>query len=338
MLGKAIPLIGLALFWTHVHAAFDAPTVAEIEDIKTVLTTAYRTDTQMMVDAVRLGFHDCVGGCDGCINLNNASNNGLTDIITFLEAIYASYSSVMSRADFWQLASITATEMGIDRNNRDGTKTPMPDTLMIFRWGRTDCATAPTTTDVHTFPSPTMSRSEMMTYFDTEFQFTENEVTALMGAHTFGGANATFSGYAGMWVIGEAFMFNTRYYEMILDSSITFTNTATDRRDSDGDGDRKWQWNMFDTTGTRIGMMLNTDMELAYDIPVDSDLGTTSCAIFATSSLAACPDAATKSLVQTYATDTSAFWDDYRSVYDKMQSQGYRATDGSSNLPQVVLE
>ena len=48
-----------------------------------------------------------------------------------------------------------------------------------------------------------------------------------MGAHTFGGANATFSGYAGMWVIGEAFMFNTKYYEMILDSSITFTNTVS---------------------------------------------------------------------------------------------------------------
>ena len=81
------------------------------------ISTIY--DQLQSVFCCHLGFHDCVGGCDGCINLNNASNNGLTDIITFLEAIYASYNTVMSRADFWQLASITATEMGIDRNNRD---------------------------------------------------------------------------------------------------------------------------------------------------------------------------------------------------------------------------
>ena len=59
---------------------------------------------------------------------------------------------------------------------------------------------------------------------------------------------------------------------------------------------------MFDTNGDRIGMMLNTDMELAYDIPVDSNLGTTSCAIFANSSMSACPDAKTKPQVQIYAT------------------------------------
>ena len=75
-----------------------------------------------------------------------------------------------------------------------------------------------------------------------------------------------------------------------------------DRRDEDGDGDRKWQWNLNDADGTMVGFMLNTDMELAYDIPVDSDLGTTSCAITATGSLDACPDATTKSLTETYAT------------------------------------
>ena len=53
----------------------------------------------------------------------------------------------------------------------------MPDTPMTVRWGRSDCSTAPDTTDVHTFPSPTMSRSEMMAYFASEFGFNENEVS-----------------------------------------------------------------------------------------------------------------------------------------------------------------
>ena len=50
-----LTLIPLACLWANVMSTFDAPTVAEIEEIKAVLTTAYRTDTAMMVDAVRLG-------------------------------------------------------------------------------------------------------------------------------------------------------------------------------------------------------------------------------------------------------------------------------------------
>ena len=35
-----------------------------------------------------IGFHDCVSGCDGCINLDNAANNGLSDAIDFVEELY----------------------------------------------------------------------------------------------------------------------------------------------------------------------------------------------------------------------------------------------------------
>ena len=35
-----------------------------------------------------LGFHDCVSGCDGCINLDNAANNGLSDAIDLVEELY----------------------------------------------------------------------------------------------------------------------------------------------------------------------------------------------------------------------------------------------------------
>ena len=76
-----------------------------------------------------------------------------------------------------------------------------------------------------------------------------------------------------------------------------------DRRDSDGDGDRKWQWNVWDGTGTRVGFMLNTDMELAHQIDVDADLGTTGCwPADATDTLPVCTEASTMSLVKTYAT------------------------------------
>lgn len=61
-----------------------------------------------------LAFHDCVGGCDGCINLDNESNNGLASIVADLEVMYqASYKSLMSRADFWQLSSLAAVDKAI---------------------------------------------------------------------------------------------------------------------------------------------------------------------------------------------------------------------------------
>ena len=41
-----------------------------------------------MAKMIRLGFHDCVGGCDGCLNLNNADNAGLSGIVATLEDLY----------------------------------------------------------------------------------------------------------------------------------------------------------------------------------------------------------------------------------------------------------
>jgi len=49
---------------------------------------------------VRLIFHDCVSSqCDGCLNLDNASNAGLDGIISDLDQLYVGiYDSDMSRA------------------------------------------------------------------------------------------------------------------------------------------------------------------------------------------------------------------------------------------------
>ena len=58
---------------------------------------------------------------------------------------------------------------------------------------------------------------------------------------------------------------------------------------------------MTDGEGNNLGMMLNTDMELAFEIDVDADTGTTSCAPNETEELGACQAAQTESLVQTYA-------------------------------------
>lgn len=64
---------------------------------------------------VRLAFHDCCGpsaGCDGCVNLGFADNAGLKPAVDNLENLYTNaslnISTLLSRADFWALAGLTA--------------------------------------------------------------------------------------------------------------------------------------------------------------------------------------------------------------------------------------
>jgi len=65
------------------------------------------------------GFHSCVGGCDGCINLNEGDNSGLEDLHNALNVEYDNLNLAklnISRADFWALAATVATEMAINKH------------------------------------------------------------------------------------------------------------------------------------------------------------------------------------------------------------------------------
>ena len=64
---------------------------------------------------IRIGFHDCVGVCDGCIDLSNPDNNGLDIPISALDSIVQKctidQNSGLSRADIWELAALTTADM-----------------------------------------------------------------------------------------------------------------------------------------------------------------------------------------------------------------------------------
>ena len=42
----------------------------------------------MAPKAVRLSFHDCIGGCNGCLDLTNGNNAGLGPIRDLYEELY----------------------------------------------------------------------------------------------------------------------------------------------------------------------------------------------------------------------------------------------------------
>ena len=48
-----------------------------------------------------------------------------------------------------------------------------------------------------------------------------------MGAHTLGNAHGNISGYNGVWVEGEMTQFDNKYYQLLVDTSLTFTNTVS---------------------------------------------------------------------------------------------------------------
>ncbi|QQP39834.1 Putative ascorbate peroxidaselike [Caligus rogercresseyi] len=66
---------------------------------------------------VRLVFHDCVDGCDACLNLDAPPNSGLDQTVNALEPLYQAHKEIISRADLWALASKTALEMAVGLNN-----------------------------------------------------------------------------------------------------------------------------------------------------------------------------------------------------------------------------
>ena len=62
-----------------------------------------------------LAFHSCVGGCNGCINLNQSANAGLAEALEPLEDKYLKLGleeQGISRADFWAFAGMIAIEKG----------------------------------------------------------------------------------------------------------------------------------------------------------------------------------------------------------------------------------
>merc|ERR1712013_849355 len=227
--------LSLLLLFTLVASSlqFTSLSSSEVDAIKKKIRTVVRGST--LPTAVRLAFHDCVGGCDGCLNVNNPDNAGLADLVDSLDTVYTTngYDSVLSRADFWALAGVYAVDKTIELNNDDCEEDDcvVPDSGLVFQWGRTDCDTAPhTDVDVH-LPSALLNHSSVVTFFANEVGFDENETVALLGAHTLGRASSDNSGFSGTWIVGEANFFNNEYYKDILvdslgESSCDFTTCA----------------------------------------------------------------------------------------------------------------
>jgi len=309
--------------------SLQSPPTTSVEAIKEAITNA-RIDIGWLCNAdmspkfVRLAFHDCIGGCDGCLNLSNPENFGLDTPIDALAPIVSKYSGVLTRADIWVLAGMVAAESTQVRN-------PKASFEMQYA-SRPVCAEDdPKGGPERHFPSSHSVTAELLDYFAETFPgFTTRDTVALIGAHTLGVATKENSGYDGPdgWVINKSRLDN-EFYSVLI---------------SNGFVDDIWRPEMQDNIGTifpdqiiwRMGesvlFMLNSDMALVVDFAnsIDPMSGLVSCNL---SGENVCPAASTLGIANEYANSHSVWLSDFHDAFIKMTNAG--CEDGSSCLDLV---
>jgi catalase (peroxidase I) len=179
------------------------------------------------------------------VDLGAAENAGLEPIIGQLAPVVASVSGVLSRADIWTLAGNVAVEMA-------------GGPAMEFEAGRQDVESC----EGHgvRLPNAELGQSHIRDVFLNRYGFSERDSAALMGAHVLGRAEPTFSGYTGSWV-PQNDRFSNAYFRDLL-------GRPWRRQVLTSNGKTLTQWN-----GPGETMMLNTDIELAFDTATCNSAG-----------------------------------------------------------------
>lgn len=315
---------------------------------------------------LRLGFHDCVGGCDGCVDMEDPDNNGLLIPIKKLEQIVEEHTE-LSRADIWALATL------VGAREAQNTKTNAPEyrSFAFPGHGRQDCAHAQTGIGgpKRHLPSANMATGDVLKYFEEEFNFTADETVALMGAHSIGSASRKVSGFNGThgWVPNNDKLSNG-YYNVLVGLPESMEHVTdwiprkvdnSDLRDQGINMPDRWEW-QHDKIGDVNGavkrdeegrsdkdtvkewtIMLNTDIALARDFAdyFDSETGEVTCqwrcrgkeGSSKCDQVSVCPSASTLTQLSKYREDNNKWLRDFEKVLQKMLMQGYACNDASES-------
>lgn len=212
-----------------------SPTAAgTVRHVKSMITDLIVRTPSLAPKFVRLGFHDCVGGCDGCVDLSEGDNGGLDVPMDALRPVveewaYSPNAPALSRADIWALAALTAAEVtqpGFGRSSG-------PEVLFPMDWiGRVDCDRDPsaacpddpsscseTAGPKRSLPSAVnITTHTLLNFFRDEFDFSPRDTVAIMGSHTIGTAKRTNSGFDGPhgWEFSNDKFAGSGYYDKIV--------------------------------------------------------------------------------------------------------------------------
>ena len=326
-----------------------APTPTVPSNMRTVITNA-RNDIQGLISNspllvgkfLRLAFHDCVGGCDGCVDMTAEDNAGLLIPINALQSIVNRYSSQgLSRTDVWMLSAVVAADVsevdvGVD---------------FPFQWiGRKTCdqinnGNCGRNAEGNTSPcTATGGPNRVLCHADTAgtrtinqfmqdaFGFTPQQTAAITGAHSVGAmrdVNLGFDGRQG-WDLTNAELDQGYFLELVGDDA---PNWRQVRRSNSGLQGIPPRFQFEATVNGRSLTMLNSDIALVRNLVEGQNLmsnGNVTCNFSGNNACSS--NTPFMPFMQQYADSRSLFLADFRDALELMIENGYvRNTSCGSN-------
>ena len=301
---------------------------------------------------VRLPFHDASGGGapagaepggpNGCIDPATAANNGLLGVIADLDAARAAAGlagpspPAITRADLWVLAGAHSIQLASTVGNAtavalSGLPLLSSPLVLPFRYGRAD-ASACSTWDTGRLPGTSFSYADTIARFGAGgggsgvaagagFGMTPTEVTAILGAHTLGRAEAVNSGFEGGWTASQS-SFSNAFYALMLQAPWRESAAVPDQ----WDGNATLPGSGGAASAPVLLVRSDVEMALATSLPGNAD----TCPVFEDDNpvVPKCPHTAGYDTVARFVTSTDAWFAEFTPAWQKMTEFNY-AYNGS---------
>ena len=275
---------------------------------------------------LRLVFHDCINGCDGCVDMANPDNAGLDKPINVLQDTVNNFRDRgLTRTDIWMLAGLVATETAVPANDRDiqfdiqwiGRKTceERRDCGVDFNGNPTTCTPmrGPHVGQAHA----TFGTRNLQSFFEDEFNFSPQQITALMGAHSVGRMSRENSGFSGRWDLSEA-QFDGGYWIELIGNPPDFFLETVNNNDLAGIPNRR-QYAGIVSPQSRV-TMLHTDIALVRFVD-DMQNGNANCDF--TGPNACTQDTPFMPHAQRYTSNNREWLFDFRDVFNILIDHGH---------------
>ena len=274
-------------------------------------------DEDLIGKFLRLSFHDCVGGCNGCVDMTNPDNAGLEKPITALKPIVDKHDGgILTRTDIWMLSALVAIEEALPFSQRDmefstqwvGRRTceSLGDCGVGFDGSTTECSAmrGPHVELCH----GTAGTKTIQKFFEDEFDFDPQQITAIMGAHSVGRMFQENVGFVGIWDVSLAELDVGYWTELVADPPNFEIRRVNNDHLPDIPSRLQWQAELDETDITVT--MMNSDIALVRNI---GDIDSVDCT-FQDGNKACSKDTPFFPHARRYSSSTSAFLSDFRDV------------------------